>query len=959
MRPKTGIFTIASKNYLAYVRVLQKSIERTQPEVRRFLCLADTVDGYFEPALEPYELVEARDIGIPAFADMALRYDIMEFNTAIKPYMIQWLLDHTDLDVVIYLDPDIQAYARFAAIDQAFAAGASVVLTPHITRPLEDGKDPNDHHMLQAGVFNLGFIGVRRCDEARSFVDWWARRLATQAVADVRRNLFTDQRWCDLAPCFLDRLSVLKHPGYNVAYWNLAERKIVRDSEGGWTVNGQPLAFFHFSGANVERPHIVSKHQNRFEWAGVPGCQPLFDDYFERLRAEGALTAKDWPYRYGKVAGLSAPTIARMIYRDAEPDTVPLDEKALRARLIELCNAPDDMPGAPQLTRLMCTIHSLRPDLQAVFSLTEAAGRQQFVNWFHASARAEYGLPDEMMPQTRPSAAAALATPLQGEVAAPGSPGRGPSGSTTWQAPDGLREEGSFGLLELSALRARWRAVPIDLKRALAPALAALLTALDRQPAAPPDPPPSSESAAGVPEPPRMVRPIGWIRTPADVDQRLDDAAISRLMYLVWRSRDDLRSAFDLGTADGQRSFVNWFAASAQPEYGLADTALPHLDAPAAPLVSRTALGGRPGANLIGYAKAELGMGEHVRMTAAGLATTTTPFGIVNFNVPMQSRQQAELEHGLLIEGNPHRVNVFHVNADQMLRAYATLGERFFADRYNVGYWAWELARCPEAWVPITELVHEIWAPSRFIQQAFAAVTDIPVVHMPLCVAPGTPARLGREHFGLPRGRFLFLYTFDFLSFLERKNPAAAIRAFKRAFAPGDQSAGLVLKVMNIDEASPAWQEILRLIDDDVRIRVIGGTMDRGEVLALLAACDAFVSLHRSEGFGRGPAEAMYLGKPVVATRYSGNLDFTRAENACLVDYRLVPVRPDEYPHGGGQTWADADVEHAAWYMRRLAADEAWARELGARGRATMQQEFNEHVIGARCAERIARISRA
>jgi hypothetical protein len=189
--PKIAAFTIASKNYLAYARVLLNSVAEHHPEFKLFLCLVDEVDGYFDPTAEAYHVIPAAEIGIPSFLDMTLRYDIMELNTAVKPFMLRWLLRSQQFDAAIYFDPDIRVYAPLTHLESTLSDRASVVLTPHIIKPLEDGKKPNDYNMLQVGVFNLGFIAATRCDEALNFIDWWARRLATQAVADLSANLFT------------------------------------------------------------------------------------------------------------------------------------------------------------------------------------------------------------------------------------------------------------------------------------------------------------------------------------------------------------------------------------------------------------------------------------------------------------------------------------------------------------------------------------------------------------------------------------------------------------------------------------------------------------------------------------------------------------------------------------------------------------------------------------------------
>lgn len=490
---------------------------------------------------------------------------------------------------------------------------------------------------------------------------------------------------------------------------------------------------------------------------------------------------------------------------------------------------------------------------------------------------------------------------------------------------------------------------------------------------------------------------------------------ITDLMYLIWRSRIDLQQAFDLGTAAGQEGFIHWYEVSVLREYGIvpevpdtSETVAPRDSEPISlyfrlirmeSLIARLGrwipspmrglarsfwfnllsfsarqlarrsncdnansriftgesqgVGGLPGANLIGYAHAELGMGEHVRMSAAAFEATDVRFGVLNFDVGVSSRKQASLDYGQLTNRNAYRANLFHINADQMLKAYCHLGRGFFNNRYNVGYWAWELANCPEDWVPVIGMVDEIWAPSRFIQYAFAEKTSKPVEYMPLCVALPTFSKRSRAYFRLPENRFLFVFAFDFLSYIERKNPFATIRAFQTAFPDRSTPVGLVIKVMNGDGKNPQWVRMMEIIADDPRIHVLNQTMNREDVLALFDACDCFVSLHRSEGFGRGPAEAMYLGKPVIVTNYSGNTDFTRAENSCLVDYKLVSVKPGQYVFDEGQVWADADVEHAAWHMRRLVGENAFALEIGARGREFIHANYNPVAIGEIYAKRL------
>ena len=337
MSLRIGLFTIASKNYLSYVRALMDSVERHNPTYARYLFLADEIEGRFAPNEESFRIVPARDLEIQSFWDMVLRYDVMELNTAIKPYAFQWLLKNSNLDAIIYLDPDIRAYDRFSRLEAVIGKGPSVVFTPHISRPVEDEFNPNDYHMLQSGVFNLGFAAITRCEEARIFVDWWARRLATQGIASFADNLFTDQRWCDLAPCFLDRLHVFKDPGYNVAYWNLKERSIWPKGSS-WMVNDLPLAFFHFSGIDVAGSEQISKHQNRFSWEDLKGIQGLFSDYREQVLMKGWRETRPLRYAYDFLAeDVRLTPIVRRTYRRFNPGSRPLREGDTLAAIREAC----------------------------------------------------------------------------------------------------------------------------------------------------------------------------------------------------------------------------------------------------------------------------------------------------------------------------------------------------------------------------------------------------------------------------------------------------------------------------------------------------------------------------------------------------------------------------------------------------------------------------------------------
>ena len=375
----------------------------------------------------------------------------------------------------------------------------------------------------------------------------------------------------------------------------------------------------------------------------------------------------------------------------------------------------------------------------------------------------------------------------------------------------------------------------------------------------------------------------------------------------------------------------------------------------------RTALS--PGALLLGHPFGVLGMGEHVRLSAAAFSAAKVPFGIRNIygeHGVHLAEIHKDFPFGDKISRNgAYRANVFHINADEMVNAQIHLGKDIFADRYNIGYWAWELSNFPRAWRPALQLVDEVWAPSRFIEQAIANTTSSPVIRMPLAVNFPEPNGMTREAFGLPDDRFLFLFFFDFTSYVQRKNPEGAILAFLQAFPDvADTRVGIVIKMNGMDLRPKEYQSFLQSINcEDPRIILMDKVLTDRDTKALVKLCDCFLSLHRSEGFGRGLAEAMYLGKPVIATGYSGNLDFTNEQNACLVDYMLISVKDHEYPFATGQKWADPDIDHAVWFMRRLVKEPQHVHAIGQRAADFIRTFHSPSAVGAKYRTRLAALN--
>lgn len=523
---------------------------------------------------------------------------------------------------------------------------------------------------------------------------------------------------------------------------------------------------------------------------------------------------------------------------------------------------------------------------------------------------------------------------------------------------------------------------------------------------------------AALRQAPAFWWPLNAIAEPAPARATEHDPgrAISHLMQLLLHSRTDLD--FDLSTPDGRTQLLSWYLLNGRTEHGyddvplqewqilylLADAATPGLNhfqelvylarpdvrdafpLPAALTGYRTwfqqfltvetrlidalqiiataptpALrAGAPafGVNVIGYAFAQLGIGEDARMAAGALQSCGVPVTMLDFPTGDTVRQDDRSMAALVASDAPYATNMVCLSAPEHARYFVEHGAAIFDSHHTIGYWPWELAHWPDEWRHLMSLADEIWASSRHTYLALAPAAPVPVHLMPMAVAPLTASARGRASFGLPKNVFLFLFAFDLNSSARRKNPLACLQAFLHAFPAGAEgpSVGLVIKTHAPAQANADWEALKTLQRSDPRIGLIEETLSKADLLALYAACDCFVSLHRAEGFGRCIAEAMLLERCVITTAYSGNLDFCHADNALLVQHKMRALKPDDYPGGAGQQWAEPDVLDAARQMRRVAMDHALARQLGACGRRTIEQEHAPQVVGQRYAVALRRL---
>jgi glycosyltransferase involved in cell wall biosynthesis len=337
------------------------------------------------------------------------------------------------------------------------------------------------------------------------------------------------------------------------------------------------------------------------------------------------------------------------------------------------------------------------------------------------------------------------------------------------------------------------------------------------------------------------------------------------------------------------------------------------------------------GVNVIGYLHEHSGLGEVARLVVAALANA----GIPHDAVAVGSRPLGErLRRPALRFGT----NIVCINASELPQFVEPLGRSLLRDRRTIGFWWWEVDRFPRSAALASHLVDEIWVGSEHVRQAVAAATAIDVRVFPVPLVPLSPSAHGIRPGEVASDRFTYLFAFNFSSAFERKNPLGLIDAYTRAFA-ADDGAQLVLKAMNGSIWPQQRGDVRRAAAERPDIVLLDRSFSPDAYRSLVAACDVYVSLHRAEGLGLTIAEAMSLGKPAIATAYSGNLEFMTDENSYLVPYELVPIPPGVSPYPEGAHWADPDLDAAAAAMRAAFDAPSDARARGERGRRELEEQ--------------------
>lgn len=449
----------------------------------------------------------------------------------------------------------------------------------------------------------------------------------------------------------------------------------------------------------------------------------------------------------------------------------------------------------------------------------------------------------------------------------------------------------------------------------------------------------------------------------------------------IWKARPDLRRSFPDYKYASRVAYISWFLSYGVKEYKLPQDDIrfiqEHFNRVSQSVTSNHSFFARAvryakrhvssraagqnttaiavakksfhpkGVNLGGFIRGDFGLGEATRILARTLDAGQIPFTIDNFVVPKIQKYHNREWESKITNTFPYNTNLVLSNITGGPRGYLdSISTDAFKNRYNIGFFYWELPEMSDSLSENLLYFDEVWAASEFNANSFRKVVSRPVFVLPCCISAEPDPKIDRTYFGLPQDTFLFLMMYDSRSSNQRKNPIAAVKAFYQAF--GDRrDVNLVIKV-NMPDGLSSEDEVFEMVSKHPNMCVINATLEKVEVNSLIHCCDAFVSLHRSEGFGLGPAEAMYQGKPAILTNWSGNLEYMTKDNCCPVDYRLVELMESYGPYLKGSHWAEPSVEHAASYMKKLVEDREYYSRISQNAEKHIRQQFSAEAIGAR-----------
>lgn len=1003
---RLAAFTIVSRNYISFAKTLCESFLAHHPESTFYVILVDEIDDFGLVESSRYQLIPMADLSLPGADLFPFKYSILELNTAVKPFAYRHIFERFSVDALLYIDPDIRIFEYLTHVWEALSH-SEVVLTPHMFVPLEDSKSPSELNILQSGTYNLGFLGLRRGETSEKLLKWWSRKLFSECVVDIPRGLFVDQKWMDLVPAYFENVHILRHPGYNVAYWNLHERYISQDGDK-FLCNGEPLYFFHFSGFKPESPDIISKHQNRHEfWHFEAALKNLFDSYKGRLERNFYYDTKDLKFAFSELKNSVKITpyitaCVRALLSVGQKIPSPITQPHEFCTVLALPNAKLFHNDSPLLLNIIW--HS-REDVRNTFKQFESPG---FIQWFETSGSSE--TETEWLLPTVNQISEGFRNPITTIVNA-------------YQTRDDLQASypcamsnramfvrlvqwlHAYGIKELDITlsdiilleNAHKEAASVmqfyrrraDVQSAFWPlwdlSVANSFAAwLERDSGQPFSAHAIEVFRAALTEQDNLDE-LKWFclqhtqrgrlvfDAPLSVleGERIDQLAGDNTFamgknFLATRLKEQ---ALELGVHRGYVSELaytarrvyerykvkpalqattpqGWISDLQRFEVKIRNKDLDFLE---------SELSGQPfekGVNVFGFFDSPTGMGESSRSLIRILNELGVPY--TKTNLPNFFSEETYLEKPQLALLNPwvggysnaYDVNIVVANADctDMLDLIAPA--QFWERSHNIGFWVWETETLPKRFRGASLNYDEIWTPSQFSKRAIEASVDCPVYCVPhsLDLEGLASAEGDRERFGIAGDAFVFGYFFDTKSALRRKNPGMLLSAFKAAF-PDRGDVQLVLKVSSPTDNDYEFELLKSDAVSSPNVVWIERQMTDDEVKSLNKSLDAYVSPHRAEGFGLTLAESMAIGIPTIASAYSGNVDFQNSSNCLLIEVEPARVGQGDGPYEAHELWCEPCEGSLMNALRTLVNDRERGLEIAQEGQQAVFTMLNPAVL--------------
>lgn len=376
------------------------------------------------------------------------------------------------------------------------------------------------------------------------------------------------------------------------------------------------------------------------------------------------------------------------------------------------------------------------------------------------------------------------------------------------------------------------------------------------------------------------------------------------------------------------------------------------------------------GVNVVGYVSFSLGIGEDCRSTFNALRSVGINTNLIDFSPNNLKNRANNILSYAISEKASFKVSIICLTPEEFMRYFLNDCSNALKDSYIIGYWPWELPRWPKNWELANELVNEIWVSSKFIYDSIIQTTKKPVKIMPLCVDElkgleplSSEERNNIRHkYNLNIENIIFVFCFDLNSYLQRKNPWGSIDAFLKAFPPFPKNqinynVNLIIKTFPPESENKDWDRLKQISELDERIIILENNLKRDDLLKFYGCCDVFLSLHRSEGFGRSLAESFQLGLDVISIKWSGNKDFCSGPLFHEVPYEIVSVPPGAYPHWPKQKWAEPNIDEASLVLKKVANQRKDKRKKIYDYSKEYQNQFSKYKCGQNYARRLKELN--